>query len=243
MSIKIESVKNFIKAELSGWSKLEKIAIPLLIFIIVSSSVYAHDARLVTIQAVFGLMATTVSGKGKISCYFFGIVSVILYSFISWRNTLYGSFLLHVGYYLPMQFWGLYEWSKHLKSDSKEIYKRKLSNKARFIIGIIAIAVSIAVGMMLKHSNDQFPFIDSFVLIFAVVALSLAVKRYFEQWICWTVANALSVIMWFNIFQERGGVLAILIVWFTYFWLGIYFLFQWKKEIESYKLTGENTND
>ena len=227
----MDRVAGFIKSELMGWNRFEKFFIFLLLPLIIILSVTAKDNYVATIHAVFGLLATIIAGKGKISCYFFGIVANICYSVLTFKNALYGNLLLNLCYYLPMQFVGIFCWSKNLKKENNEIIKTFLNKKERIILYSITILASIILGFILKSFNDQFPFTDAFSTVLSIVGMYLTVRRCIEQWIIWTIVNALTVIMWFFIFANGGRTFATLIVWLVYLFLGIYFLFQWKKEL------------
>ena len=48
---------------------------------------------------------------------FFGIINCILYSIISYQQTLYGEMLLNICYYLPLQFIGFAIWKKNMNTN------------------------------------------------------------------------------------------------------------------------------
>ena len=74
-------VKEFVKAELSGWKKGEIIALSVVFFIIIVNSVIVKDNIVAVISAFCGILYSTIAGKGKISCYFFNwFIYVILYA-------------------------------------------------------------------------------------------------------------------------------------------------------------------
>ena len=167
------SVTNFVKGELSGFSKIERIIIPFVLIGVVLLSIYAHDSRIVTIYSVFGILSTIFAGKGKISCYVFGIIGVSCYSYISYKNAFWGMCLLQILYYLPMEFIGIFAWKNHLKKDSQEIIKTTLSNKERCIISVGAIIAITILGFILKYHNGQLPFLDSLCTILPIIAFYL----------------------------------------------------------------------
>ena len=222
----------FIKKELSGWSYFEKILIPIILIIVTGLSIYANDTKISTVHAFFGILATVLAGKGKISCYVFGLIGVLCYSYLSFKNALWGTFALQTFYYLPMEFIGIYAWKGHLKEDTKEVKKTKLSNKERWIITIGAVITSLILGIILMYFNDKFPFPDAFVTILPILAFYLTVKRCIEQWIVWTIVNAINIIMWLVIFTSGGNTFATLLTWIIYFCFGIYFLYEWRKELK-----------
>lgn len=222
----------FIKKELAGWGKYEKIIFPLEIVLIVLLSVYMKDDKIALISAICGISYTILAGKGKISCYFFGLCGTLCYSFISFKNAIYGNLVLYMMYYFPMQILGIFKWKKHLKKDSQEIVKTCLTPKDRILYLLISVTGSLIAYFVLKYFNDQSPFIDSVTSIFSVVGLILTVKRCIEQWYVWFIVNGLSVIMWINAYLNGSNCFATIIMWGTYFVLSIYFFYTWKREIK-----------
>jgi nicotinamide mononucleotide transporter len=80
------NIVEFAKGELSGWGKYERIIFPLEILLITLIAIYMKDKTAALISAICGICATITAGKGKISCYMFGMISNICYSYISYKN-------------------------------------------------------------------------------------------------------------------------------------------------------------
>lgn len=224
-------ISEFIEGELKGWGKYESIVFPLVIVSITIISCYMHDLSVAIVSAVCGICATITAGKGKISCYLFGILNNLLYSYISYENAFWGNLALNMLYYLPMQFAGIYHWKNHLKKETQEIYKTKLSVRERFLYFGGAIVLCVCGYYLLVYLNDANPFMDAVTTVLSVVALILTVKRCVEQWYLWTVVNALCVLMWLGAYIHGSHCFATVLMWSTYFALGIYFLNNWNREI------------
>lgn len=225
------NIKEFIKSELSGWGKYEKIIFPLEILLIIFLSFYIGDNKIALISAICGISYTILAGKGKISCYLFGLTGTMCYAYISYKNSLYGNLMLYMLYYFPMQIVGIFKWKKHLRQDTKEIIKTKLNNVQRIYFYGSAILFSLVFALILKQTGDATPFIDAITTVFSVVGLILTIKRCIEQWYIWSVVNGLSVIMWIEAYINGSNCFATIIMWSTYFVLGLYFLYCWKKAL------------
>ena len=225
------SLIQFIKGELSGWGKTERKIFPAIIVIIAGVSIYLHDLSFAIISAICGICATITAGKGKISCYLFGIISNLCYSYISYENAFWGNLALNMLYYLPMQFVGISQWKKHMKKDKQEIYKTKLSAKERIIYSLGVIILCIAGYFLLRYFEDSNPLIDSVTTVLSVVAFILTVKRCVEQWYLWTVVNALCVLMWLGAFMQGSHCFATILMWASYLFLGLYFMKNWNTEL------------
>lgn len=221
----------FLKYELSGWKKYE-IAALCIVFILVGINAFVlHDSKAAIVSAICGVLYTTLAGKGKISCYFFGLMGTSFYSYLSLKNALWGNLVLYACYYFPMQVTGIFKWKKHLKSDTKEIVKTKLSKKELVILCCGAVIACIGTILILIYFNDKSPVFDGITTVFSVIGMYLTVKRCIEQWLAWIIVNGLSSLMWFSLIVQGTKAYSTLLMWIVYFILGIYFFFVWKKEM------------
>lgn len=226
------NVVEFIKKELSGWGKYERILFPSCILFIIILSIVMNDSKVALVSAVCGISYSILAGKGKISCYFIGLCGTLCYSYISFKNSLYGNLFLYLLYYFPMQILGIFKWKKHLKKETQEIVKTKLPVFERCLYLGGAILFSVIFYFVLKYFGDRSPAIDSVTSVFSVIGLILTVKRCIEQWYVWFVVNGLSVVMWVHAYLNGSNCFATILMWGIYFILSIYFLYTWKKELK-----------
>ena len=226
------NLKEFIKTELKGWKKQEIIGLSIVFVIVFVNALLVKDNIIAVISAVCGILYTIIAGKGKISCYLFGITSTFCYSWLSYDNGLWGNLFLNMCYYLPMQIAGIFEWKKHLKKETKEIIKTTLTLKERIIFCLIAAAACTAAILLLYHLHDSSPVCDGITTVLSILGMYLTVKRCIEQWILWMIVNGLSMIMWFILIMHGTKTYSTFIMWNVYFILAIYFYIQWSKEIK-----------
>ncbi len=225
-------IKEFVKYELSGWKKGEIAGLSIVFLIIFINAFLVKDSIIAVISAVCGILYTTIAGKGKISCYIFGLCGTSCYSWLSFENALWGNLLLYMGYYLPMQVWGLFEWSRHLKRSTREIEKTHLALKERLKLALLALAaISVAVAI-LRYFNDSTPLFDGITTVLSVFGMYLTVRRCIEQWVIWMVVNGLSALMWLNLVLHGAKTYSTFIMWCVYFVLAFYFYFCWRREME-----------
>lgn len=225
-------IMEFIKKELSGWGKIERVVFPLEILLIIILSVIIGDNKIALVSAVCGISYSILAGKGKISCYLFGLCGTLCYAYLALKNNLFGNLALYALYYFPMQIVGIFKWKKHLKKDSQEIIKTKLTGKERILYMAMSIICSLALYLILISLHDQSPVMDSLTAVLSVVGLILTVKRCIEQWYVWFIVNGLSTIMWINAYLHGSNCFATILMWATYFVLSIYFLITWKRELK-----------
>lgn len=229
-------ITEFIQKELHGWKNFEIIGLGIVFTIIFANALILKDSPAAVINAICGILYTIIAGKGKISCYLFGLLGSGCYIWLSFKNALWGNMLLYLCYYIPMQTIGIFKWKKHLKKDTKEITKIKLNTKERLKIiftGFFGCLFSI---FILQYFNDKSPIIDGITTFLSVLGMYLTVRRAIEQWIIWAIVNGLSLLMWLNIVIHGTKAYSTVLMWTVYFILAIYFYIVWKKELRNYNL-------
>jgi nicotinamide mononucleotide transporter len=224
-------IVEFLKKELEGWENFEKYVFPSSLVLIILISIYLHDSKVALASAICGISYSILAGKGKISCYFFGLCGTFCYSYLAFKNMLWGNFALYILYYLPMQIFGIFKWKQHLKKDRQEIVKTKLSKKENIVYFLISIFLSMLMTYILYCLGDKSPFMDGFATVLSVLGLILTVKRCIEQWFVWFVVNGVSMFMWIGAYLDGSNCFATVLMWFIYWFLSIYFYVIWKKEL------------
>jgi len=147
-----------------------------------------------------------------------------------WR--LYGDFMLNAFYFLPMQFYGWYIWTKpEFKANKDNVISKFLSNKARFLWIIITAVATYSYGIFLISLGGNTPFLDSASTVFSVIAMILMARAYAEQWVLWIIVDAVTVVMWANIcFNEQGMMnFGLLIMWSLWLLNAIFGFYNWIK--------------
>ncbi len=221
----------FIKKELQGWKDYELLGLLIVFVFICINALILKDNIIAVTSAICGILYTVIAGKGKISCYFFGLLGSWCYIYLSYTNSLWGNMLLYLCYYIPMQVLGIFRWKKHLRDDTKEIVKIKLDRKGRIILAGIGFLGSLITILVLKYFHDSNPIIDGITTFLSILGMYLTVRRSIEQWLLWIIVNGLSLLMWLNIVLQGTKAYSTVLMWFVYFILAIYFYIVWKKDL------------
>ena len=226
-------ITEIIKKDLKGWKLYEITGLFAILTFIFINAFFVKDTPIAVCSAVCGILYTVIAGKGKISCYFFGLMGSGCYIWLSFDNALWGNMFLYLCYYIPMQILGIFRWQKHLKNKSKEIIKTKLSKSECLKLILIGILGCTLTSFILIYFNDKSPIIDGITTFLSIIGMYLTVKRCIEQWIVWIIVNGLSFIMWANLVLHGAKTYSTVIMWGTYFILAIYFYFIWYKELKN----------
>ena len=146
--------------------------------------------------AISGIICVVLCAKGKKSQYIWGVVNVIGYIIIAFLNKYYGEVMLNALYYLPSQFIGYYLWNKHQNKEKNKVNGRKLNLKNSILL-LMACSFSIlGYKMILDMLGGNSTLLDSASTVISVVANSLMLLRYREQWLLWILIDAITVVMW-----------------------------------------------
>lgn len=226
------------RADKGNWTLFEKSWLFISTAAIIVASIWTWDATNVTaswvalISSVTGIWCVILVAKGKISNYIFGLINVVFYAWAAYSWKLYGDFMLNAFYFLPMQFYGWYIWTKpnFMKGNDNVIIKF-LSNKNRLILALISIVATIGYGFVLKAIGGLTPFFDAGSTTLSVIAMVLMSRRFMEQWILWIVVDVVTVYMWANIVFNVGSLfnMGILIMWIAFLINAVWGFINWVK--------------
>ncbi len=184
--------------------------------------------------SLMGILSTVSSANGLIITFLFGLLDVSIYGamcFVNWKNggSGLGNAVLHILYFVPMQFVGFAQWRRHRADKSGYSVKpRRLSRK-----GLLLTTVLFLVGTVLsyiviarfdKSAADSFirmaVVLDVLPLMCNILGQLLMSLAYMEQWIFWIGVNVFSIIMWSTAHADgTSGFAAIYIVKYSFYLL------------------------
>ena len=194
---------------------------------ITALSIHWEDSPVAMTAALTGMMYTILAGKGKLSCFIFGIVNAPLYAWIAFKTGYYGDFALNI-YYFFMMFPGLFAWLKHQSENSEESTLRtRLTAKERLVLSAICIAGTVALWSILNFIGGVCPICDSLTNVLSITAMFLTVRRAIEEWVLWIAVDAIEVFMWWRTWQSGEGSISVLLMWLLFLANGIYLFSLW----------------
>lgn len=193
-----------------------------------------QDSILGLITSITGMLCVVLAAKGKISTYYFGIVQTATYAYISYEYGLYGETMLNALFYFPVQFVGIYLWSKHkakrMDAGGAEIEMKGLTGRGWFYVMTSLTIVFVLYGFLLKALGGTNIWIDSATTILSIVAQVLMLQRYKEQWLFWISVNVLSILLWLTALITQGGNdVSMLVMWSAFLINSIYGYSNWAK--------------
>ncbi|WP_185866238.1 nicotinamide riboside transporter PnuC [Blattabacterium cuenoti] len=159
--------------------------------------------------------------------YPIGIVSTIIYSYLTFVTSLYGDFIINL-YYTVMSFYGWYVWLYKKDKKNKEMPITFCNQKDYFYTFILFFSTcifSIMVYYFHGKLQSHFDWMDVLTTgIYFSGMYQMSMKKV-ENWIFWMVGNVISVPLYFLKGFVLTGILFIILVL-----LAIAGFFIWKKK-------------
>lgn len=219
--------KHLLLEQFRGWRAQETAWLVFCVGSIAALSVYWNSDAAGTIAATTGMMYTVLAGKGKVSCFLFGLVNTPLYALIAFKAGYYGDFALNA-YYFAMMFPALRAWLDNASAVSDEGIKRtRLSSKGRMALAAVSVACIVPVWAVLSAAGGSRPLCDAATSVLSIAAMALTVRRAIEEWALWIAVNAIEVFMWYKAWRGGEGDVSILLMWILFLANGIYLLSLW----------------
>ena len=176
------------------------------------------------VAAISGILCVVLCAKGKKSQYIWGVLNVLGYIVIAFINKYYGEVMLNAIYYLPSQFIGYYLWNKHENKETKDVEGKKLNLKNSIILLVVCMLGIFGYKLVLDSLGGNSTLLDSASTVISVVANSLMLLRYREQWLLWIIIDTITVIMWII-----AGDFIMVTMWLVYLINAFYGYYNWTK--------------
>lgn len=225
-----EKIAAFLKCECSGWRRTEIAWFAFCLSSVGALSWWWGDSPLSLAAALTGICYTVLAGKGKISCFAFGLVNTPLYAFIAFRYGYFGDMILN-GYYFLMMFPGIVSWWRNRDTQAeKGIVRTRLSPRGRLRLLLGSAAGVTALWFLLDLLGGSRPLCDALTNVLSVAAMVLTVRRCLEQWAMWIAVDLIEVFMWFKVWSEHGNSVSLLVMWLLFLANGFYLRRIWLRD-------------
>lgn len=228
--ITFKQVFSTVYTDFKGWTFKEYLWLVVASGTICATSLITGGSLIEFVCAVTSIIGAILVAKGKISSYVWGFVGTGLYMLISYQYKLYGETITYAMLFLPMQVSGYYYWIRSSKYGETDVVKRVLSTSQRVMLfGGTAVAIA-AYAVFLRYLEGAMPGLDSATAILSIVATTLMVMRYAEQWLVWITVNIVAVIMWvLAVLHHQDQGFAVLAMWIVFLLNSLYGWYKWRK--------------
>lgn len=129
-------------------------------------------------------------------CWPLGIVSVVAMGAVFWQTGLIGQAWLHTLYYLPIQFWGWWNWANG-GANRTELSVSVLSWAERTVWVVAILLFTLIFGRVLVAGWDQaiHTYWDASIVAASVIAQFLLSRKKVEAWLLWLLPVNVSAIL------------------------------------------------
>lgn len=188
------------------------------------------------VAVVTGITCVFFSKKENILVYPIGLISTIIYTYISLKGSLFGEVSVNV-YYTIMSIYGWILWTKKDAQQHLVVHITKSTTKEWQIqLGIFAdfyVIIYVCLYWLKQNfSPGAIPWADAFASATAYTGMWLMAKKKIESWIWWILTNTASIPLYFvkgYVFTSVQYVILLI--------LAIAGLIEWSKREQAQKIT------
>ena len=174
---------------------------------------------------VTALVYVFLAAKEKTSCWVWGAVSCSLWAYADFAvYNLWVDGLLQV-FYVGMSLWGLYAWRSG-KQTGEALAIQVWPFQYHALLFLAGAALTGLLGFIFdNYSPTSYPYPDSFITSFSILATLLTVRKVLENWLYWIVLDMLAVFL----FAARDAVLVAMVM-AIYSVIAVFGYLQWRKK-------------
>lgn len=175
------------------------------------------------VAVVFGIAYVLLAAKESLWTWFFAFIGTLIYTILFWNSALLSSSLLNF-YYMGMAIYGFILWRSGGKNGEELEITQWSVKKNSFLIFSGFIIAAILGYVSDTYTDAQFAYLDTFVMVFSVLATWMLANKVLENWIYWIVVDSAAVVLYW-----QSGYLATIVLFSFYIVLAFYGYISWTK--------------
>ena len=187
------------------------------------STAFAQMSGWEILAVVFGIAYVLLAAKESLWTWLFAFLSTIIYTVLFWEGALVSSSLLNF-YYMGMAVYGFIMWrSGGEKGEELEVTGWSLQKNMMMILAGLAIAAVLGY-LSDTYTDAKFAYLDTFVMVFSVLATWMLANKILETWLYWMVVDSAAIVLYW-----QSGYLATIVLFALYILLAFYGYSSWRK--------------
>ena len=168
------------------------------------------------LAVLFGIAYVLLAAKESLWTWLFAFLSTIIYTLLFWEGALVSSSLLNF-YYMIMAVYGFILWRSG-GEQGEELEISQWSLKKNFFVISIGLMTAVLLGYLSDTYTDaRFAYLDTFVMVFSVIATWMLANKVLENWFYWMVIDSTAIVLYW-----KSGYLATIILFLLYVILAFY---------------------
>ena len=145
------------------------------------------------IAVVSGILSVWFSKQEKILVYPFGIISVVIFVFLTYQYGLYAETGINA-YYFLMSVYGWWNWKNTKELGASQIPITESTKTGHFInVGTFIMATIFIYIMLIKFTDSTVPLVDSITTGLAITGMYLMALKKIEHWLFWIACDLISI--------------------------------------------------
>lgn len=178
------------------WTKFEKILLFTSVILVALVGVIFKSDILTPTCSIVGIITALLLAKGKNLGQIFGLLIVVLYSIVSFKNKYYGEVIIYLFIMLPMYIIGIISWLKHQNKETNTVEVNSIKIKEWIIVSIVSILAFIGIYFLLELFNTSQLFISSLSVIDSLFAIYLGIRRSEYSFYFYVVNDLILILLW-----------------------------------------------
>ena len=157
----------------------------------------ANMTWLEVVAVVFGLLSVWYSKQENILVYPTGMLSVLIYVYITFQYKLYADMGIN-GYYFIMSVYGWYHWTSNT-GEKSQIPITTNSLKENLVAISVFLGAFLIVRFGLGFTDSDVLNWDSFTTATAIAGMWLMARKKLENWVAWIITDIVAVpLYWYK---------------------------------------------
>lgn len=185
----MENQQSWLYRELfTGWKTFELQYISVLLLLQIIAYAIAPDTLIGMLSGLAGVICLVYGMKGRKINFIFGFIQCIAMTYIAYISQAYGAALMGVIYVISQPI-GWIMWGK-------DEAIRSLTTRQRSAVFMGAFIAWLAGWAVLYQMEGQLPYFDSINLVISLIAQTLYICKFKENWSLWIVVNIANLLYW-----------------------------------------------
>lgn len=143
------------------------------------------------VAVFFGLLSVWYSKQENILVYPTGIVSVLIYIYLTFQYKLYADMGIN-GYYFVMSVYGWYHWTGTENRPQIPVTRNSKRENQFSVVFLIGSFLLIR-WILVDFTDSDVPNWDATTTALALVGMWLMARKKLENWIAWIITDLISV--------------------------------------------------